>query len=87
MGKLFSIRFDIDFKIFSELLISHLFDRNLNFKYDIRIYVTHNLDPVILNLGFIDIRWYSLAYIFGILFGGGMGKNNLRKVSIRWRKI
>ncbi len=35
---------------------------------------THNLDPVILNLGFIDIRWYSLAYIFGILFGWWYGK-------------
>ena len=29
----------------------------------------HNLDPVIVNLGFLSIRWYSLAYIFGILIG------------------
>ena len=27
------------------------------------------IDPVILSLGFIEIRWYSLAYIFGILLG------------------
>ena len=27
------------------------------------------IDPVILSLGIIDIRWYSLAYIIGILFG------------------
>ena len=35
---------------------------------------THNLDPIILNFGFIDIRWYSLAYIFGILIGWWYGK-------------
>lgn len=28
-----------------------------------------NIDPVALDLGFIQIRWYSLAYIFGIIFG------------------
>ena len=27
------------------------------------------IDPVIFSIGIIDIRWYSLAYIFGILFG------------------
>ena len=31
---------------------------------------THNLDPVLINFGFIIIRWYSLAYIFGIVIGG-----------------
>ena len=30
---------------------------------------THNLDPIFINLGLIEIRWYSLAYIFGILIG------------------
>ena len=35
---------------------------------------THNLDPVLFNIGFIIIRWYSLAYIFGILFGWWLGK-------------
>ena len=29
----------------------------------------HNLDPVLFDLGFFAIRWYSLAYILGILFG------------------
>ena len=28
---------------------------------------THNLDPVLFDFGFLVIRWYSLAYIFGIL--------------------
>ena len=35
---------------------------------------THNLDPVLIDLGFIEIRWYSLAYIFGILIGWWFGK-------------
>ena len=30
---------------------------------------THNFNPILLEIGFISIRWYSLAYIFGILFG------------------
>ena len=29
----------------------------------------HNLNPVLINLGFFEIRWYSLAYILGILIG------------------
>ena len=35
---------------------------------------THNLDPVLLDFGIIVIRWYSLAYIFGIVFGWWFGK-------------
>ncbi len=35
---------------------------------------THNFDPVIFSIGFVDIRWYSLAYIFGILIGWSYGK-------------
>ena len=35
---------------------------------------THNLDPVIFSLGFISIRWYSLAYVLGILIGWWYGK-------------
>tara|TARA_Y100001970_G_C14095099_1_gene782187 strand:+ start:422 stop:1201 length:780 start_codon:yes stop_codon:yes gene_type:complete len=35
---------------------------------------THNLDPILFNLGFIEIRWYSLAYISGILIGWWLGK-------------
>lgn len=35
---------------------------------------THDLDPVLLDLGFIAIRWYSLAYIFGIIIGWWLGK-------------
>tara|TARA_B100001093_G_scaffold518344_1_gene602838 strand:+ start:2680 stop:3471 length:792 start_codon:yes stop_codon:yes gene_type:complete len=35
---------------------------------------THNLDPVLIDFGFISIRWYSLAYVFGILIGWWYGK-------------
>ena len=34
----------------------------------------HNLNPVIVNFVFIEIRWYSLAYIFGILIGWWLAK-------------
>tara|TARA_B100000579_G_C22810718_1_gene845098 strand:- start:537 stop:1319 length:783 start_codon:yes stop_codon:yes gene_type:complete len=37
----------------------------------------HNLDPVLLSIGIIEIRWYSLAYIFGILAGWWLGKKIL----------
>ena len=35
---------------------------------------THNLDPVLFDFGFMAIRWYSLAYIAGILIGWWLGK-------------
>ena len=44
---------------------------------------THNLDPVLLDFGFIVIRWYSLAYIFGIILGWWFGK----KIIIHIQKI
>lgn len=40
---------------------------------------THNLDPTLVNLGLISIRWYSLAYIFGILLGWWYGKKIIEK--------
>tara|TARA_Y100000768_G_C23901165_1_gene645150 strand:- start:79 stop:867 length:789 start_codon:yes stop_codon:yes gene_type:complete len=32
-------------------------------------FVQPSIDPVIFSLNFIEIRWYSLAYIFGFIFG------------------
>ena len=29
----------------------------------------NNFDPVAFNISYIEIRWYSLAYIFGIILG------------------
>ena len=40
---------------------------------------THNLDPVLFNFGFIAIRWYSLAYIGGVLAGWWFGKKIIIK--------
>ncbi len=35
---------------------------------------THNLDPIIFSLGIFSIRWYSLAYVLGIVIGWWYGK-------------
>jgi len=32
-------------------------------------FIQPSIDPVIFSFSFIDIRWYSLAYIFGLIFG------------------
>ena len=40
---------------------------------------THNLDPVLFDFGLISIRWYSLAYIAGILIGWWLGKKIISK--------
>ena len=39
----------------------------------------HNLDPVLFDFGFIAVRWYSLAYILGILIGWWLGKKIILK--------
>ncbi len=41
---------------------------------------THNLDPILLDFGLIVIRWYSLAYIFGIIIGWWFGKKIIRHI-------
>ncbi len=42
---------------------------------------THNLDPIIFSLGFFSIRWYSLAYVLGIVIGWWYGKKLISKKS------
>ena len=42
---------------------------------------THNLDPVFIDFGFIVIRWYSLAYIFGIILGWWLGKKIINHIN------
>ena len=46
----------------------------------------HNLNPVFINLGFLELRWYSLSYIFGILIGWWIGKKIL-EYKINFSKI
>ena len=35
----------------------------------------NNFDPVALEIFSFEIRWYSLAYIFGIILGWILAKN------------
>ena len=42
--------------------------------------IVHNFDPVLIDFGIIQIRYYSLAYIFGILIGWWYGKIILKKL-------
>ena len=46
----------------------------------------HNFNPILINLGFIEIRWYSIAYIVGILIGWWLGKKILT-FKIKTQKI
>jgi len=41
---------------------------------------THNLNPVLVDFGLVAIRWYSLAYIFGILIGWWFGKKIINHI-------
>ena len=39
------------------------------------IIIQPSIDPIIISLGFIDIRWYSVAYIFAFILGSILIKN------------
>ena len=41
---------------------------------------THNLDPFFIDFGFIALRWYSLAYIIGIVAGWWYGKKIINHI-------
>tara|TARA_Y100000590_G_scaffold230271_1_gene259599 strand:- start:815 stop:1624 length:810 start_codon:yes stop_codon:yes gene_type:complete len=48
--------------------------------------IVHNIDPVFLDFGLFQIKWYSLSYIFGIIFGWMYAIkiiNNLNKANIK----
>ena len=53
------------------------------------IFIQPSIDPVLISLGFLDIRWYSLSYIFTFIFGSILIKklnkkslNNLSDIQI-----
>ena len=46
----------------------------------------NNLNPVFINIGFVEIRWYSLAYIFGILFAVIFSKILIQKFSLNYKQ-
>ena len=41
----------------------------------------NNFDPVAFEIFSLEIRWYSLSYIFGLVFGWYFAKNKLIKDS------
>ena len=43
--------------------------------------IVHNLDPVFIDLGFFQIRWYSIAYIFGIVLGWIFARKIIQKMT------
>ena len=44
---------------------------------------TNNFDPVAIEIFSFEIRWYSLAYIFGILLGWYLAKNHFANKEIK----
>ena len=42
---------------------------------------THNLNPIIFDFGILSLRWYSLAYLIGIIFGWWYGKKVILKIN------
>ncbi len=44
-------------------------------------FIYPKIDPVALKIGVVEIKWYSLAYLFGILFGWYLAKFYNRKYS------
>ncbi len=44
---------------------------------------THNLNPIIFDFGILSLRWYSLAYIAGILLGWWYGKKIISLINNR----
>ena len=45
----------------------------------------HNLNPIIFDLGIISLRWYSLAYIIGIILGWWYGKKIIFYINNRYK--
>ena len=41
--------------------------------------IVHNFDPVLIDLGLFQIRWYSMAYILGIVLGWIYAKKIIKK--------
>ena len=40
----------------------------------------HNFNPILIDLGLVQIRWYSIAYILGILIGWIYATKILKKI-------
>jgi len=43
--------------------------------------IIHNFSPIMIDLGFFQIRWYSVAYILGIILGWIYAKKIIKKTA------
>ena len=43
--------------------------------------IVHNFNPILIDLGFLEIRWYSISYIAGIILGWLYAVNIINKNS------
>ena len=43
------------------------------------IFIQPPINPIIISMGYVDIRWYSLAYIFAFIFGSILMKKLNKK--------
>jgi phosphatidylglycerol---prolipoprotein diacylglyceryl transferase len=42
--------------------------------------IIHNFDPTLIDLGFFQIKWYSIAYIMGIILGWAYALKIIKKI-------
>ena len=45
-----------------------------------------NIDPVALDLGFIQVHWYGLMYLFGFIAAFVLGQKRAERAERNWRK-
>jgi len=45
--------------------------------------MVHNFDPVFIDFGFFQIRWYSIAYIVGIILGWIYANKIIKKLGVK----
>ena len=43
--------------------------------------IVHNFNPILIDLGFLEVRWYSISYIVGIILGWLYAVNIINKNS------
>ena len=49
--------------------------------------IIHNFNPVLLDFGFFHIKWYSVAYIFGIIIGWLYAFKIIQKIEINVKVV
>jgi len=45
----------------------------------------HNLNPIIFDFGILSLKWYSLAYLFGVIFGWWYGKKIILFINKKYK--